>query len=125
MIESYVRAWMRAFQVEMNVEDKLGSLPLLQRLVEEEAGETDDEFAIVKQLNSEDFRDLAKELGDTIWVCLYAMYVLGINPEKVMHSIYMSNMSKLDRDGQPILDEGGKIQKGPNYMPANLDWMLE
>ena len=34
---------------------------------------------------------------------------------------YESNMSKLDEDGKPILREDGKVLKGPNYKPPNLE----
>jgi predicted HAD superfamily Cof-like phosphohydrolase len=34
--------------------------------------------------------------------------------------IHDANMSKLGPDGQPIVDEAGKIVKGPNYVKAQL-----
>lgn len=34
--------------------------------------------------------------------------------------VHASNMSKLGEDGKPIRRSDGKIQKGPNYKPANL-----
>lgn len=34
--------------------------------------------------------------------------------------VHMSNMSKLDENGEPIRREDGKILKGPNYQPPNM-----
>lgn len=34
--------------------------------------------------------------------------------------VHASNMSKLGEDGKPIRRSDGKIQKGPNYKPADL-----
>lgn len=124
-VEHYVSAWMRRFDWPTNTPEDTKVLPLLARLVSEEAKEVDDEFNKFFYHKELDLRALAKELGDTIWVCLLAMYTLGIPPQRVMSSIYESNMSKLDNNGEVLRDEGGKIQKGPNYKPANLDWMLE
>lgn len=34
--------------------------------------------------------------------------------------VHRSNMSKLGPDGKPILSEGGRVIKGPNYSPPDL-----
>ena len=33
-------------------------------------------------------------------------------------------MSKLDQDGKPIYREDGKVLKGPNYTPPNLEELV-
>lgn len=38
--------------------------------------------------------------------------------------VHRSNMSKLGPDGEPIYREDGKILKGPNYSPPNLERFL-
>jgi predicted HAD superfamily Cof-like phosphohydrolase len=35
--------------------------------------------------------------------------------------VHQSNMSKLDDNGKPIRREDGKVIKGPNYKPAELE----
>lgn len=37
--------------------------------------------------------------------------------EKSLHRLHLSNMSKLDDNGLPIRDEGGKVLKSNNYKP--------
>lgn len=39
--------------------------------------------------------------------------------------VQRSNMSKLGEDGKPILNEAGRVQKGPNYTPPALDDIVE
>ena len=41
--------------------------------------------------------------------------------DEAMHRVHESNMSKLDAYGKPILREDGKVLKGPNYQPPNLE----
>jgi len=41
--------------------------------------------------------------------------------DEAMHRVHESNMSKLDEDGKPIYREDGKVLKGPNYSPPNLE----
>lgn len=38
-------------------------------------------------------------------------------------TVNASNWSKFDSDGQPIFDANGKIAKGPNYAPPDLEGM--
>lgn len=38
--------------------------------------------------------------------------------------VHRSNMSKLGEDGKPIRREDGKILKGPNYSPADIQKVL-
>lgn len=122
-IAQLVRLWMQTFEVPLHQPPTDDLLKLCKRLVLEESAEALDEFNLLMQ-GSDDPRPLAKELGDTIWVCLYAMWCLGFDPYMVMRRIYESNMSKLGANGRPILDAGGKIQKGPNYKEANLDFLI-
>lgn len=39
--------------------------------------------------------------------------------------VHHSNMSKLDKNGEPILREDGKVMKGPNYKAPDLTDLLE
>lgn len=41
--------------------------------------------------------------------------------EEIVAAIHKSNMTKLDEDGEPILDSHDKIMKGPNYIPPTED----
>ena len=41
--------------------------------------------------------------------------------DEALHRVHESNMSKLDKNGKPIYREDGKVLKGPNYAPPNLE----
>jgi predicted HAD superfamily Cof-like phosphohydrolase len=61
-----------------------------------------------------------KELADLVYVCEQLAAAMGWNLEEASHRVHLSNMSKLV-DGKPLLREDGKVLKGPNYRPPQLD----
>ena len=65
--------------------------------------------------------DLVKELSDLVFVCYQFAAAFNIDLDKAMTLVFESNMSKLDEQGMPIYREDGKVLKGPNYRPPNLD----
>lgn len=58
---------------------------------------------------------LADLLGDIQVYCASEMAKFGLPLDLVLGAIMQSNFSKLGADGNPIYDERGKVQKGPNY----------
>ena len=62
-----------------------------------------------------------KELADLVYVCYQYAENQGWNLDEALNRVHESNMSKLDRDGKPIFREDGKVLKGPNYAPPNLE----
>jgi predicted HAD superfamily Cof-like phosphohydrolase len=58
---------------------------------------------------------LADLLGDIQVYCASEMSKFGLPLDGVLGIIMQSNFSKLGADGNPIYDERGKVQKGPNY----------
>ncbi len=62
-----------------------------------------------------------KELADLVYVCYQYAVNMGWDLDEAMHRVHESNMSKLDEYGKPILREDGKVLKGPNYQPPNLE----
>lgn len=66
---------------------------------------------------------LAKELADLLYVIYGAADVFDIPIDEVFNQVHQSNMSKLDDDGKPVKRADGKVIKGPNYKPPNLDWV--
>jgi predicted HAD superfamily Cof-like phosphohydrolase len=58
---------------------------------------------------------LADLMGDLQVYCGSEMVKWGLPINAILEIIMQSNMSKLGADGQPIVDENGKVQKGPNY----------
>jgi NTP pyrophosphatase (non-canonical NTP hydrolase) len=67
---------------------------------------------------------IADALGDIVYVTFGAALTYGIDLDAVLAEIHRSNMTKLDRDGRPILREDGKVLKGPDYSPPDLASVL-
>ena len=66
-------------------------------------------------------QDCLKELADLVYVCYQYAANMGWDLDKAMDRVHESNMSKLDEYGKPIYREDGKVLKGPNYQPPNLE----
>lgn len=67
--------------------------------------------------------NLLKEGADLLYVLLGTFVSLGLGDQLIeaYRRVHLSNMSKLGEDGKPIYREDGKVLKGPNYQPPNLD----
>jgi predicted HAD superfamily Cof-like phosphohydrolase len=44
--------------------------------------------------------------------------------ETAFIEVHLANMSKLGIDGKPVKREDGKVLKGPNYAPADIDTVI-
>lgn len=79
--------------------------------------------AIVKQ----DPVEIADALGDMLYILLGTMLEHGMQDYivRVFSEIHRSNMSKMGKDGKPILREDGKILKGPNYFRPNITKIIK
>jgi predicted HAD superfamily Cof-like phosphohydrolase len=66
--------------------------------------------------------EVADSLGDQLYILLGTILRHGMQDiiEDVFDEIHSSNMSKLDKDGNAILREDGKILKGDGYFPPNI-----
>ena len=62
-----------------------------------------------------------KELADLVYVCYQYAANMRWDLDEALNRVHTSNMSKLDEDGRPIYREDGKVLKGPNYKPPNLE----
>ena len=62
-----------------------------------------------------------KELADLVYVCYQYAENMGWFLDEALDRVHRSNMSKLGKDGNPIYREDGKVLKGPNYAPPNLE----
>lgn len=72
---------------------------------------------------TDDIAEIAKELADVIYIALGTAVSYGIPMDYVFAEVQRSNMSKLV-DGKPLRREDGKILKGPNYSPADVESVL-
>mgnify|MGYP003138598601 FL=1 len=65
-----------------------------------------------------------KELADLVYVCYQYAENMGWFLDEALDRVHKSNMSKLGEDGKPIYREDGKVLKGPNYKPPNLEDLI-
>jgi predicted HAD superfamily Cof-like phosphohydrolase len=93
---------------------------LAEKLIHEEYNELLDELWAEPQR----LELIAKELTDLLYVTYGLAYSLNLDIDKIFDEVHRSNMSKLGDDGNPIYREDGKILKGPNYSPANLEGLV-
>lgn len=60
-------------------------------------------------------------IADLIYVLIGLALKCGYDLDGAVREVHRSNMSKLGADGLPIYRADGKIMKGPNFTPPNLD----
>ncbi len=91
-------------------------------LINEEVREVNDAIN-----NKEPIHDLAKELADLVYVTLGTVEAFGLRNkfEEIFTEVHRSNMSKLDKNGKPILREDGKVLKSELFTPADIKTILE
>lgn len=123
-----------AFGVEMN--DQVSVLDedafhLNYKLMQEENEE------YLEACEQQDLEQIADAIGDQLYILMGMILQHGLHDlmEEVYVEIHRSNMSKLDKDGKPIIngengihDETkplGKVLKGDGYTPPNIDAILQ
>lgn len=80
---------------------------------------------LVTAVREGNFNETIDALGDLVYV-IYGMAIeMGVNLDLVMEEIQRSNLSKLGEDGKPIYRADGKVLKGPNYSPPDLDRIFD
>ena len=92
---------------------------LRYNLIKEELEELND------AMKNNDLLEVADALTDILYVTYGAGHAFGIDLDKCFEEVQNSNMSKLDENGKPILNEAGKIMKGPKYYKPNLSKYLK
>lgn len=119
-----VQEFHEAMGLERNVWPPDRTLAALREgLIYEEHVELADEIApAVYGAGPVDKRKIAKELADVLYVVYGTADAFGIDIDRVFEEVHRSNMSKLV-DGKPLKREDGKVLKGPNYTPPNLEFV--
>ena len=75
-------------------------------------------------LNEKNIEETADALTDILYVTYGAGHAFGIDLDKCFDEVQKSNMSKLDKFGNPIYNDQGKIMKGPLYFKPNFKKIL-
>lgn len=65
--------------------------------------------------------EILDAICDSIYVLIGLALKMGFNLDAAFREVHRSNMSKLGEDGKPIKRDDGKVLKGPNYTPPNLE----
>ena len=85
-----------------------------RKLIEEEYEE------VMNAIDTKKPDDVLKELCDLVYVCVgfATTYWWAFDP--AFNRVHKSNMSKLDKEGNPIYREDGKVIKSDCYQPPKL-----
>ncbi len=75
-------------------------------------------------LNEKNIEKTADALTDILYVTYGAGHAFGIDLDKCFDEVQRSNMSKLDKLGNPIYNDQGKVMKGPSYFKPNFKKIL-
>ena len=107
----------RQTQPSANVDQSLEMLRI--SLLEEEVRE------LVTATRARDLTGIADALADITYVVYGTALTYGIDLDSVLSEVHRSNMSKLDRDGKPILRSDGKVLKSELYSPPDVAAVLQ
>lgn len=130
--EDVVAEFHRAFNHPCGVELTVELLELRYKLLFEEFTELKDEVAAAMadiqlhgSVQKKTKERMLKEMADLQYVLSGLAVVADLPLQVAFTRVHKSNMSKLGEDGKPVLREDGKILKGPNYVPADFEDLLE
>lgn len=117
-----VRAWMQAVghPVASHPQDFVPAdmTALMVSLMQEEGAEA------IEAIASGDLAHIAQELADVVVVAHCAAAVFGLDLDRAVWEVMEANRSKLV-DGRPLLREDGKVLKGPDYRPPDMEHVVK
>jgi predicted HAD superfamily Cof-like phosphohydrolase len=93
--------------------------------VKEEIAQALSDIAVYGHVKIKTKGRMLKELADLQYVLSGFADTFGLPLQVAFVRVHKSNMSKLDDGGQPILREDGKILKSKNYVPADMEGLVE
>ena len=117
-----VKEFMKTFGQEVLKSPKFPNKKIIQlriNLIKEELNELEE------AVENNDLLEVADALTDILYVTYGAGHSFGINLDACFEEVQNSNMSKLDKNGNPIYNENGKVLKGPNYFEPDLKKFIE
>ena len=121
---SAVETYHDAFGISNNhtptTEISTGDIELRHRLMQEENEE------YLEAAKNGDLIEIADALGDQLYILCGTILKHGMQHKiaEVFEEIQRSNMSKLDKDGNAIYREDGKILKSDLYFKPNIAAIL-
>jgi hypothetical protein len=68
-----------------------------------------------------DRKELLDSLADQVVTGIGVGHCAGMKTAEAISRVNRSNYSKFDKNGYPIFNEQGKVMKGPDYAPPDLE----
>ena len=116
-VKEFMKKFKQEVQIRPNFPDKK-TIKLRLALIKEELSELEN---AIKENN---LVETADALTDILYVTYGAGHAFGIDLDKCFEEVQKSNMSKLDKLGEPIYNTNGKVMKGPFYFKPNFKKIL-
>ena len=116
-----VKEFMQKFKQEIKSKPSFPSdniIKLRINLIKEELLELEE------ALKEKNIEETADALTDILYVTYGAGHAFGIDLDKCFDEVQKSNMSKLDKFGNPIYNNQGKVMKGPLFFKPNFKKIL-
>ena len=116
-----VKEFMQKFKQEVKSEPSFPDENIIKlriNLIKEELLELEE------ALNEKNIEATAAALTDILYVTYGAGHAFGIDLDKCFDEVQKSNMSKLDKFGNPIYNNQGKVMKGPLYFKPDFKKIL-
>jgi predicted HAD superfamily Cof-like phosphohydrolase len=101
----------------IEIDESLAKLRIA--LLEEEVSEYVDAVADL------DLVAIADALADIVYVAYGTAVTYGIDLDMVLSEVHRSNMSKLDKNGRPLIRDDGKVIKSDQYFPPDVAGVLK
>jgi NTP pyrophosphatase (non-canonical NTP hydrolase) len=113
---SYTARALNQFHKTYEITNDQKQKDLRVHLIEEEFNEV--RYELLKETLNKG--SLAKELSDLIYVIYGTALVFDIDLDIAFEQVHLSNMSKLDENGEVIRRDDGKVLKGTNYFEPDM-----
>ena len=130
--EDVVGEFHNAFGHEIGSQMTTKNLSFRYQLLFEEFNELKEEIAAALaeidyqgHVSNKTRERMLKEMADLQYVLSGMAVTLGMPLQVAFTRVHKSNMSKLGEDGKPVYREDGKVLKGPNYAPPDMEDLVE
>jgi len=133
--ESKAAEFHMAMGLDLDAQARVSLLKLRKKLILEEVREfieasdkLEMELERGRKISVEDWENYLKELVDVQYVVsgtVISFNTISSAFDVAFNRVHLSNMSKLDDDGNPVLRSDGKVVKGPNYKPPVLSDLIK
>ena len=132
--ESQVEEFHKAMGSPVAVKPRSSLIKLREKLLIEECNEVCQELNKMemditrgKPISKGQWAALLKELADLQYVLsgtIISFSAISGSFTPAFNRVHNSNMSKLDNEGNPVLNNYGKVTKGPNYKAPDLEDLI-